>query len=245
MLIKSGSVRLYASCDQIYEALTGSRASTAFGGMLRIEGDRARIVLRGEHRDRVVELRVASRRVDGGARLELVNELGVQCVLMSVECREEGGKCFARYEIALNPTGLGVSANIVNLTLMHMLRGFEERLRKAIREMLRHSPALGERFLREDFATRVVAKARILERRRMVLRDVVLSEIAARYPRNQIYVATSGEPLFRAVVLDGLYDAYLRLGVLEYRGERAVAKARERGEEVLVTVYSIDDLVQP
>jgi len=245
MLIKSGSVRLYASCDQIYEALTGSRASTVFGGLLVIEGDRARMVLKGEYRDRVAELRVASKRVDGGAKLELVNELGVQCVLMNVECVEEGLRCVARYEIALNPTGLGVSTNVVNLTLMHMFRGFEERLRKAVREMLKHSPELGEKFLREDFATRVVAKAGILERGRKPLRDIVLSEIAARYPQHQIYVATSGEPLFRAVVLDGLYDAYLRLGALEYRGEKALAKARERSEEVLVTVYSINELVPP
>lgn len=245
MLVDSGSIVVYGRCPQLLNAVLGEGMGKVLK-VLRLEGDKLVAHIPGEAKDRIVELRACIERDERGGKLIALNELGLQAVIMSVSCREEGLKAVANYELVLNPTALGISTRLAKLALVHVKHGFVDRLLSFIRATPIPCPELRSELLREDFVARVMARARILEKLEVDPSRTSITELCAKHPRNSLFVVVKdGGLALRMVVIGGLYAAHLRLGELEYVDDRALEKLRTWSGRASATLYSIDELIPP
>ncbi len=245
MLVKRGSVTAFARCSQILEAFVGEGMERVLK-VLSLSGDKLIARIPGEYRDRVVELKASVERGNGFGRVLAVNDLGLQAVMIEARCCENGPRATLTYEIVLNPVALGVSSRLVNLAFVHIEHGLLDRLLSFARTRLEPYPPMGEDLLREDFAARVMARARIVERFEAEPSKIDIGEVCAKYPRNSLFVVmSSAGAMLRMAVVGGLFAAHLKLGELEYRDGKALEKLGSWFGKATITLYSIDELVPP
>ena len=245
MLVERGSVATFARCSQVLEAFVGSGMDRVLK-IFRLEGDKLVATIPGEAKDRVIELQATVERRDGYGKLVAVNELGLQSVMLEARCCEEGPVARVSYDVVLNPVALGISTRLAKLAFVHMEHGLRDRLVSFIRTRLEPYPELGEELLREDFAAKVMARARILDRFEAEPSKLSVGEVCSRYPRNSLFIVmTSAGAMLRMAVIGGLFTAHLKLGELEYRDARALEKLSSWFGKANVTVYSIDEVIPP
>ncbi|NPA97438.1 MAG: hypothetical protein GXO32_07555 [Crenarchaeota archaeon] len=245
MLVERGSIATFARCSQVLEAFLGSGMDRVLK-VLKLENGKLIATIPGEARDRVVELRASVERADSSGRIVATNDLGLQGVILEARCEESGPVARACYDLVLNPVALGISTRLAKLAFIHMKHGMLDRLVSFIRTRLEPYPELGEELLREDFAAKVMARARILDRFEAEPSKLSIGEVCSRYPRNSLFVVmTSAGAMLRMAVVGGLFTAHLKLGELEYRDARALEKLSSWFGKANVTVYSIDDVIPP
>jgi len=245
MLVESGSVVVLARCSQLLEALLGEGIGSVFK-VLRLEQEKLVAHIPGEAKDRVIELRACIERSGSCGKLIALNSLGLQSVILSLRCREEGLKAIASYELAINPTALGISTRLARLAMVHMKHGFVDRLLAFLRTRPVPLAELRTELLREDFLARAMARAKILEKLSIEPSRENVLNLCARHPRNSLLlILKNGGLMLRMVVVGGLYAAYLRLGELEYVDDRALEKLGSWSGRASATLYSIDELVPP
>ena len=244
MLIRSGSIRLRASCSQILDVLVSDKLGKVLNDTLKLGKGMWSLVLRGESKERSIGIDIRIQRDEARVRVEGISEMGLQGLLMEFSCSEGDGYAHLSYTIAINPVALGVNRGVAETTLNTMVYRLDARLQSILRESIRVDPAIADRYLTEEFIAKAVARGEIVDKRSVDARSLDIKAIATKYPDKQLLISATAEGVdLKVAIIGASYAAKLKFGELEYRDEQAVTKIREFPGEVKLIVYSIDRLL--
>ncbi len=244
MIVGSIKMEVYARCEQFEKVITNhSMFSKLFANHIGFANDKMRVVIKGEVKDRIIDLRYSVKRDGGATIIHATNDLGLDALRIELSCTEiDEDKAHISVYMVMNPVGLGVSLNLSRITLQHIAHGFEKRLL----EVLRSVPVYSDRLVEEAMLSRAIIRGSLVHRSKVGTQDLDIIGMATRYSdRPSVLIMMRGDNIeAKAMIVGSIYGLKAVIEGKEITGDRVVDEVRKTGKEVELSVYDISKVVR-